>query len=70
MRALVTDDWRYTLYRDQPWGELYDLKTDPFETRNLWDDPAHAGTRGQLAERLAHHLTAQMDESPMAVRIA
>lgn len=70
VRSLVTKDWKYTVYRDQPWGELYDLKNDPKETRNLWDDTAHAATRAHLSERLNHHLIAQMDESPLSDRIA
>ena len=43
-------------------GQLFDLEQDPGERRNLWADPAHAGTRCQLLERLwrwrmasAHH---------------
>lgn len=70
VRALVTDRWRYTVYKDQDWGELYDLQSDPDETHNLWDDPAHRDIRAHLSERLTHHLIAQMDESPMADRIA
>ena len=70
VRSVVTKDWRYTVYRDQDWGELYDLKSDPKETNNLWDDPAHAKTRAYFAERLNHHLIAQMDESPLSDRIA
>ncbi len=70
VRALITNDFRYTLYRDQEWGELYDLNTDPNETNNLWDDPEYASVRAELAERLTHHLTAQMDESPLSDRIA
>ncbi|MEX0339799.1 MAG: sulfatase [Arenibacterium sp.] len=70
VRALITNRWRYTVYRDQDWGELYDLASDPDETRNLWDDPAHSATRAHLAERLNHHLIAQMDDSPQADRIA
>lgn len=70
VRALVTRRWRYTVYRDQPWGELYDLENDPNETRNLWDSPAHQNIRASLSERLIHHLIAQMDESPQADRIA
>ena len=27
-------------YIDQPYGELYDLEHDPYELRNLWDEPA------------------------------
>ena len=70
VRSIVTKDWRYTVYRDQDWGELYDLKSDPKETNNLWDDPVHARTRAYFAERLNHHLIAQMDESPLSDRIA
>lgn len=70
VRTLLTHRWRYTVYRDQPWGELYDLEHDRHETENLWDSPAHERVRAQLAERLVHHLIAQMDESPLADRIA
>ena len=70
VRALVTAEWRYTLYRDLEWGELYDLVNDPSETHNLWDSPEHFVQRARLAERMTHHLTAQMDDSPAADRIA
>ena len=70
VRALVTREWRYTIYKDQDWGELYDLKNDPLETHNLWDSKEHLPVKAHLAERLNHHLTAQMDESPLSDRIA
>lgn len=70
VRALLTDRWRYTMYLDQPWGELYDLRQDPQETNNLWDSPEHSAVRAALAERLTHQLTRQMDESPIAQRLA
>ena len=70
VRSLVTQGWRYTLYGGEDWGELYDLTGDPAESRNLWDDPACAQTRAQLAETLAHHLALQMDASPRATRFA
>ena len=70
VRSLVTDRWRYSVYRDQPWGELYDLENDPNETHNLWDDEAHKEIRAYMSERLSHHLIAQMDESPMSDRLA
>ncbi|MEM7545886.1 MAG: sulfatase-like hydrolase/transferase [Pseudomonadota bacterium] len=70
VRALVTPEWRYTIYRDQDWGELYDLINDPGETHNLWDSATHFAARAALAERMNHHLTAQMDESPLADRLA
>ena len=70
VRSLVSKEWKYTVYRDQPWGELYDIQGDPNETENLWDSPDHASIRAHMAERLNHHLIAQMDESPMADRLA
>ncbi len=70
VRALVTQQWRYTIYLDQDWGELYDLQNDPHETHNLWDSADHFKTRAKLAERMNHHLAAQMDESPLSERMA
>ena len=55
------------MYHDQDWGELYHLKNDPKETHNLWDNPGYAQIRAELAERLTHHLTAQMDETPYVI---
>lgn len=70
VRSLVTDQWKYTIYRDQEWGELYDLQNDPRETHNLWDSTEHAAIRAHMSERLNHHLIAQMDESPLSDRVA
>ena len=70
MRALRDEDWRITLYGGQDWGELYDLRNDPNETRNLWDSEEHQDIRAELLLRLNHHLIAQMDESPIAERMA
>ena len=66
VRSLRTKDWRLTLYGTEPWGELYDLRSDPQETNNLWDDAAQAGIRAELTLKLAHMLTGQMDESPIS----
>ena len=44
-------------------GELYDLKADPHEGRNLWDDPAAASLRAELQEFLLDVLVATEDRS-------
>lgn len=55
-RSIRTRDWRYNEWRD-PKGnlvgtELYDEQNDPQENVNLANDPAHAETRRDLAEKL------------------
>ena len=53
LRMIRTPDWKLirNYVADTP-DELYDLKNDPGETRNLYDDPGHEKTRRQLQERL------------------
>src|SRR5262249_29368340 len=56
MRTLVDDCWRISVYRNVPWGELYDLKADPHELHNLWDEPESAAIRHELTERLVQKM--------------
>jgi len=50
VRALVTERHRLTVYPGFPFGELFDLASDPGEHRNLWDrEPA---LRSDLVRRL------------------
>jgi arylsulfatase A-like enzyme len=70
VRTLVTEDWHLAIYKGEDWGELYDRRTDPKQTHNLWDDPAHAGIRAELVLELSQQLFALMDESPRHKRIA
>jgi len=70
VRTLVTDRHRLTIYLQASWGELYDLEADPDESRNLWDDPDHSGTRSALLELLLRNMMANVDPSPHARRRA
>ena len=47
--ASRTVDAKLIHYTDHPeWSELFDLKADPYETRNLFGDSAHAELRARL----------------------
>ncbi len=57
LRTITRDHWVCTAYRpgyvhDGTEGELYDLREDPLQQHNLWDDPAHAAIKGELLDNL------------------
>jgi len=70
LRTLVTGQYRLTVYCGESWGELYDLKTDPGEVRNLWDSTAHEGIRNDLMFRLTQEMMAACDRSPWPETLA
>lgn len=39
LKGIIMDDTKVIYYVDRDYGELYDLKKDPKERFNLWDDP-------------------------------
>ncbi len=47
-----TKAWKLVHYVDQEWGELYDLRDDPQEVRNLWYEAGHAEIRRDLLDRI------------------
>lgn len=70
MRTLVDARYRFSVYLGQPWGELYDLREDPGEMRNLWDSAPHQRVKQQLFERLAHEMIAAGDTSRLPTHLA
>jgi arylsulfatase A-like enzyme len=52
LKTLRSADWRLTVYPGRPYGELYDLRADPDEYVNRWDDPALRGVRTDLLAAL------------------
>jgi hypothetical protein len=53
-RALVSPDgWKLCL-RDQDLNELYNLRDDPRETRNLYSDGQHASVILRLTAAIHH----------------
>ena len=51
-RAIVSpDDWKLCL-RDKDLNELYNLKADPLETRNLYADGQYASVISRLRDEI------------------
>lgn len=52
LRTLVTDRQKLTVYRGRDWGELFDLRDDPNELNNRFDDPAFREVRESMLRKL------------------
>jgi arylsulfatase A-like enzyme len=52
-RGVRTDRYTYVVYTETGERELYDLREDPYELRNVVDDPAYAKVEKKLAAKLA-----------------
>ena len=51
-RLFRDDRWKLVHFLDEPWGQLFDLETDPTEVVNRWDDPEAAGAKQALLDEL------------------
>jgi arylsulfatase A-like enzyme len=68
LKTYIDQRYKLTTYYRQPYGELFDLETDPQELHNLWDDPASQALKGRLMMNLLH---IEMGKEPMPMpRIA
>jgi arylsulfatase A-like enzyme len=50
-QSLITERYKLIVYRDQDYGELYDLRDDPDQYRNLWGNPDAAAIKTDLMHR-------------------
>lgn len=51
-QALVRKDWKYILWPDFDFEELFHLTVDPLEEQDLAHDPANAAKLGEMRKRL------------------
>jgi arylsulfatase A-like enzyme len=54
-RTLITDEWRITVFSDH--GDLYNLKEDPNELYNLWNDKSFNEVKIELLMKLLEKST-------------
>jgi arylsulfatase A-like enzyme len=70
VHTLIDERYRVSVFHGTGWGELYDLKDDPGEFDNLWDNPAHAKIRSRMTERLLLAEIEHVDRVPLPTRRA
>jgi len=63
-----TREYKLVAAHNQNTGELYDLKKDPNEHNNLWDDPGYAAAKSEMLFRLCNRMAFTVD--PLPERIA
>lgn len=61
LRTYINERYKLTLYRNYPYGELFDLREDPQERHNLWDEPSCAALKAEL---MREFLNAEMEREP------
>jgi uncharacterized sulfatase len=61
LRTYIDARYKFTVYRDHEYGELFDLQADPDERRNLWDDPDSQPLKGRLLHRF---INAELKREP------
>lgn len=54
-RTLITNKWRISIFKDS--GQLYNIKEDPDEMSNLWDDNLYKDTKLELLLKLLRKIT-------------
>ena len=51
-QGVIRRDWKYIYWPEWHYEQLFNLKEDAAEIRNLADDPAHAGQRATMRQKL------------------
>lgn len=62
LKTYVDKRYKLTVYYNHPYGELFDLRNDPAELSNLWDNPAHLNLKAGLLLKFMH---AEMGKEPL-----
>lgn len=61
---LRDEHWKMVVVHGWDTGELYDLEEDPWESKNLWDDPAYRGYKLAMMKRLCDRMAFMCDPLP------
>ena len=65
VRTMVTENYRLSMTQPADIFELYDLKNDPHEINNLWNDPEMITVKNELVQRLLKLICEMQDWAPL-----
>jgi len=65
VRTMITERYRLSLREGEDWNELYDLKSDPDEEFNLFEQPEVSTTRDALVMTMLRRTIELQDRSPL-----
>jgi len=68
--TIVQDNWRLSVWENQIWGELYNLRDDPGELVNLWSDPEYLTKKHSLMLNLIFQMQSCRESSPHPLSVA
>lgn len=61
-KTYVDNRYKITVYYNQTYGELFDLKKDPQEVHNLWNNPKYSTLKSNL---LLKYIWAELGKEPL-----
>jgi hypothetical protein len=65
---MVTEDYRITIYQNrEETGELYDLKNDPYECNNLWNEQELSALRFKLLNKMLYEIINLQNRYPKPI---
>lgn len=67
LTSVRTTDWKLNYCDHGKFAELYDLKNDPGEFNNVWNDPHARDTRDQMMQALLTRMIDTLDPLPAGV---
>lgn len=63
-KCLRTTRYKLVIFAGETYGELYDLKEDPHENSNRFEDPDYSDIRHSMVELLVHRMIQDQDPLP------
>lgn len=51
LRTYIDQRYKLTVFQNQSFGDLYDLKNDPLEQNNLWNNPDYSNLKMELLQK-------------------